>query len=300
MRHHYLRISALIVLAGLTWSCAIKQRAIQSAMELFSNAQDVYLSDPDPELVEAALPFNLKTLETLLASYPQHQGLLLTASTSFTLYAHAFVEAQADLVESDDYFRAEALRARASKLYRRAKNYGLRALEVRHSGISSRLSQAPDSAVQCLTLEDVPYAVWTAAAWGAAISNTKHDPQMTADIAVVGALLNRCLDLEETFADGFIHELLMSYELGRFGGSVEQARDHYQRALEYSGGEKPSLWLSWALGACVVEQDREQFEVLIDKVLAFDLDSAPSNRLLNTVAQRKAAHLKAHVQDLFL
>jgi len=300
LQNRILHFIALILLSGFSLSCAIKERAINSAAQVFSNAQQVYLSDGDPELVEAALPFNLKTLEVLLESYPEHQGILLSTSTSFTLYAFAFVEPRADAAEDDDFFLAQRLWARASALYRRGRDYGLRALEVTHPGISEKLSQNPESAVSGLTIQDLDATVWTAAAWGAAISTAKDDPEMTADIAVVGGLLHKALELDENFADGFIHELLMSYELGRFGGSHEQAKHHYERALELSKGKKVSVWLNWAIQACVASQDRQQFNSLLDKVLEFNLEEAPSNRLLNTLAQRKAALLKTRVDDLFL
>src|SRR3989304_1861572 len=40
---------------------------------LSSCCQGVYLSDDDPELIEGALAFNIKTIETLLASGPAQE-----------------------------------------------------------------------------------------------------------------------------------------------------------------------------------------------------------------------------------
>jgi len=49
-------------------------------------------SDDDPELVEAAIPFGLKTYESLLAESPKHTGLLLAAAQGFTEYSYVFVD----------------------------------------------------------------------------------------------------------------------------------------------------------------------------------------------------------------
>ena len=53
-------------------------------------------------------------------------------------------------------------------------------------------------------------------------------------------------DLDADFEEGTIHEFLMAYEAGRVGGSIEQARHHYERALELGPSKHPSIWLGWA------------------------------------------------------
>jgi hypothetical protein len=88
---------------------------------------DVYGTDDDPELVRDALPFGLKTMESLLAVVPDHEGLLLTLCKGFTMYSNAFVQAEGDLLVNSDYTRATQLHERALKLYLRARGYGLRA-----------------------------------------------------------------------------------------------------------------------------------------------------------------------------
>jgi predicted anti-sigma-YlaC factor YlaD len=58
--------------------------------------------------------------------------------------------------------------------------------------------------------------------------------------------------------------------------------------------------LSWAEGVSVNEQNRAEFNELLDKVLSFDVDSYPSGRLLNILAQRRARWLKQRIDELFL
>ena len=106
-----------------------------------------WASDDDPELVREALPFALKTMESLLAESPRHKGLLLGASSGFTQYAYAFVQSEADYLEASDLATATAMRRRALKLYLRARGYGLRGLEVDHPGLGQRLTRDPAGAV---------------------------------------------------------------------------------------------------------------------------------------------------------
>ena len=49
----------------------------------------------------------------------------------------------------------------------------------------------------------------------------------------------------------------------------------------------------------VEAQDRAEFERLLNGALAIDVDEDPSNRLLNTIAQKRARLLLEHVDDLF-
>ena len=293
------RLAAISILLGLS-ACSLKARAVDTLAEVLGEAESVYLSDEDPELVAAALPFNLKTMETLLASNPEHIGLLLTATKSFILYAYSFVELEGRSYEYTEFDRAEAVRHRATRLYRRAYDYGIRGLSLDHPGIEDRLRKDPDRTVAELELDDVPLTVWTAAALGGAISTSKDDPESTADIAVVGSLLHRALALEPDYDHGTIHEFLFVYETGRVGGSIETARKHYDRALALGPAKWPSLWLSWAENVSVTEQNRAEFMELTDKVLAFDVERYPENRLLNVLAKRRASWLKQNVDEFFL
>lgn len=291
---------AVVVLLLAIPACSIKQKAINSLASVLGEAEGVYLSDEDPELVEAAFPFNLKTIETLLQSSPKHRGLLLTATKAFLLYTYGFVEPESKALETKDYFRSREIRTRAYKLYLRAFRYGMRGLEVKHPGIGERLSRNPTEAAAELGLEDVPLAVWTAAALGSAIGVGADQAEATADIAVVGALLNRGLALDEDFDGGTIHTFLISYEAQRVGGSAEIAKRHYQRALELSGGNRIGLWLTWAETFSIPDQNREEFIRLLDQVLSFDIDSHPETRLLSILAQKRARWLRDNVDEFFL
>ncbi|MGH9392457.1 MAG: TRAP transporter TatT component family protein, partial [Vicinamibacteria bacterium] len=238
----FAQILILVLLTG----CSLKKRAVDTFVDVLGEAEGVYLSEDDPELIGAALPFNLKTIETLLVSSPDNRSLLLSAAKSFSLYAYGFVEPEAWKLSYTELEEAERIRKRAAKFYRRGYDYGVRGLEVDHPGIGARLKRIPEAAAGDLEPPDVALAVWTAAALGGAIGLSKDDPESTADVALVGALLERALLLDEDFEEGTTHELLMDYEASRIGGSREVARRHYERALVLGSRKSPSVWLGWA------------------------------------------------------
>jgi hypothetical protein len=126
----WISISILILaLAG----CSLKKFAVDRLGNALAESSSVYATDDDPDLVGAALPFGLKTMEALLAQSPHNKGLLLAAASGFTQYAYAFVQTEADLIEDSDLTRAIYLRERAERLYRRALGYGIRGLESVHT-----------------------------------------------------------------------------------------------------------------------------------------------------------------------
>lgn len=291
----------LCTLAALAASgCSLKKRAVNTFVDILGEAEKVYLSEEDPELVADALPFNMKTLETLLETSPENRELLLTATKTFSLYAYGFVEPDARELAYADFDRSEYARRRAARLYRRAFAYGMRGLEVNHPGLGDRIKVSPEVAASEIALEDVALAVWTGASLGAAITLSKDDPESTADVAVVGALLERSLELDEDFDSGTAHQFLMTYEAGRLGGDPDKARSHYERALELSDANHPAIWLGWAESVSIATQDRAQFLELVQRTLDFDVEAYPENRLLNVLAQRRARWLRDNVDDFFL
>lgn len=291
---------APILICVPVMGCSLKKRAVDTFVDVLGEAEGVYLSEDDPELIGSALPFNLKTIETLLVSSPDNRSLLLSATKTFALYAYGFVEPEAWKLSYQELDESERIRKRAAKLYRRGYQYGTRGLEIDHPGIGSRLKKAPEEAARELGPEDVPLSVWTAAALGGAIGLSKDDPESTADVAVVGALLEHALRLEEDFEAGTTHELLMAYEASRVGGSREKALRHYERALALGSAKSPSIWLGWAERVSVADQNRREFEELLARSLAFDVEAYPANRLLNLLAQRRARWLLAKADELFL
>ena len=91
MREVRIAAAALLLLPALALpGCSIKKMAINSLGNALAEAGDTYGADEDPELVAAAIPFGLKTIESLLAEAPRHEGLLYAAVSGFTQYAYAF------------------------------------------------------------------------------------------------------------------------------------------------------------------------------------------------------------------
>ncbi|HEX6861903.1 MAG TPA: TRAP transporter TatT component family protein [Thermoanaerobaculia bacterium] len=294
-----LPLLAAMALAG----CSIRGLAVRSVANALSAGGGVFAEDDDPELVRDAIPFGLKTYESLLREVPEHRGLLLATASGFIQYAYAFVQQDADFAEADDLARAREMRARAKRLFLRGRDYAFRGLEVRHPGFAEAVRGDPEAALAATTREDVPFLYWAGAGWLAALMASKEDLGLVADLPAAAALVERVLELDERFAGGAAHELLISYEGSRsaaMGGSAERAREHYRRALALSGGRRASVHLALAEAVSVNEQNLGEFQSLVAAALAIDPAADPEQRLVNVLAQRRARWLEARLPDLFL
>ena len=282
-------------------SCAMLTRAaVKSVANTLSESSDVFSRDNDPELVRDATAFGLKLDESLLESVPKHVPLLLSTCSSFTQYGYAFVQSEADVIRFDRYDEATRLDARALNLYLRARDYCMRALEVRFPRIGERLITDPAQALAKAEKKDVPLLYWTAASWGSAIALAPDRPDLLIDFPIVRALADRAIALDETWSKGALHEMLITMEgLESLGGSRDLARTHFARAVALQGGVSPGPYVALATSLSIATQDRAEFERLMKEALAIDPEKDPSNRLVTLIAQRRARALLDHADAVF-
>lgn len=253
----------------------------------------VYATDDDPELVRAAVPSGLKIMESVLASEPDHTGLLLALCKGYGQYAYAFAEDDLEVAAEDDPGKAAPLRDRARRLWMRAHGYCRRGLAATHEGWN------PDAdGLAKLEEDDVGLAYWAAATWAGAIAVSK-DPSLLADLDKAMALAERAAQLDGEYSDGAPHGLVGTLLAAIPGGDMKRAREELEKAAELAGPGKMLPVLSLArLGVKI--KDRALVEKSMKRVLEFDIDSAPESRLENVLAQKRARRLQAEVADLFM
>lgn len=295
--------AALSVLPLTTTGCSnilvgIAGNALSGSNGSFFGAQE------DPELVREALPFGLIAIEALVAAEPEDEDLLLAAASSFTQYAYAFVQQRAQMMEEKDPEMSRREIARAKKLFRRARDYGMRAIEAEYDeDFRKKLEADPKSAFEELDeKEAVPYLYWTAAPWAMLVTLSLDDLASLGDLDKIEAMMRHAMSLDADWEKGTLHEFFVSFEARGelIGGSIARAREHYEKALALTGGTKMGPHVTWAESVAVPQQDRATFNSLIEHVLSFDVDSAPEYRLVNTIAQERAQWLKSRAEDLFV
>jgi len=298
-----LRPRFVILAALLIAQTACVRRIVVNAAADALSGQSSFATDDDPELVRDALPFGLKTMEALLASAPGDRRLLLAVSSGFAQYAYGFLAFDADRLEEKDPAAAMAIRARARRLLDRAIGYARRGMDAAYPGFTADFDKDRRVAVARLKIEDVPQLYWLGAAMGARLTLSRDDMKIVGSMPDIEALMQRALELDEGWEEGTIHEFFVSWDGGRseaMGGSLERAKKHLNRVQELSHGRKLSPLVTWAESVAVGRQDRAEFDELLGKVLAADVNEEPRLRLVNTLAQQRARWLQSRADDLFL
>lgn len=297
------RLLSLLAVIGLA-GCSVKNFAIKEiASSLAEGSGSAFAQEADIEFAGEAIPFSLKLVESLLAAQPDNPDLLMAASSGFTQYAKGWVEQPANFIEDEDFFAAQREYERAVAFYLRAYRYGLAGLEARHPGFAAEFADDAVVAVARLGVADAELAYWTAAGLGSAISLSRTNPELLAQLPAVEALGERALALDPDWNLGAIHELLITLKAAGTGDPDAIRRDvlrHYEEAVRIAAGASASVHVNLAEAISVQDQNRAQFESLMQQALAVDPDQFPDNRLAILIAQRRAEWQLDRVDDLFL
>jgi predicted anti-sigma-YlaC factor YlaD len=298
------RLTAALCLLAFTAGCSIKKMAVNKVGDMLSSSGTTFESDEDPEFVAAAIPFGLKLYEGLLEESPKHSGLLLAAASGFTEYSYAFLDLKAEEAKEESVDKANELTERARKMYLRAHGYGMRGLEVKYPGFGTALDNDAVTALKRVRKTEVPLLYWTAASLGLAISSSKGNPEMIGQLPLVEMIVNRIVELDETFENGAVPEFLITLEGARSGVKLEDMeaamRKHFDRAIEISKGKRAGTYVSFAENADEPAQNAAEFKAMLEKALAIDVNANPTTRLANVIAQKRARWLLAHESELFL
>jgi len=292
------------MLAALAVAAPACSLATKLAAGALTAPGDTFTSDDDPELVRKAIPFGLKLQEGFLASLPKDGPVLLSTCSGFTGYAYAFVETDAVVLGEEHHDEAKVLKAEALSLYVRARDYCLRALDVRFKGITKRLYSDPKTAFAKIKVDkkDVPLLYWTAASWGSAISLGLDRIDLVGDFPAVRTLADTAMRLDPDWNRGSLYELMMTLDSlpEAMGGAPANKREqvikgHFDHAVQLQQGLSPGPYVSMADHIDISGKDpselpklREQYTKLLEQALAIDPNKDKSNRLLTLITQRRA------------
>ena len=274
-------------------ACSPKRYALTKLAVAMSDISEdsAFAREDDPELVRDAVPFALKTMETLSDELDEHIGLRLGMARGFTQYAYAFVQQPAELGAPPDQAQAAMLRAR---------DYGVQGLKLAR-GVTPQDLRTP-AGLSRLQKDDVPLLYWTLASWAGAIAANKRDLELVGDLPLIASLLDRALQLDEAWDQGALHEFAISFDPARpEGTTLQKQRQHFERARQLTKGEKISPLVTYARAVSGPAQNKREYEALLKEAASFDVEEpkARKHRLANVLAQRRARYLLAHEDDVF-
>ena len=143
---------------------------------------------------------------------------------------------------------------------------------------------------------------WLGQCWAGWLMHNRHDLQAFVAISKVEAILNRTLELDESYNYAGPHLLLGAFYGGRsklLGGKPDKARGHFDKCLELNQHKFLMAKVLYAKTYAVQMQDRTLFKKLLTEVMDAPADILPEQRLANAVAKQKAQKLLESADELF-
>jgi hypothetical protein len=245
------------------------------------------LNQDDPALVESGVPAYLLLLDGLISQSPDNVALLSAGAQLFALYGSRFAPPE-----------------RAVTLTSKARRYGARAVCLAHEpacywqGAEYGRFVAELGAVGA---KDIGPLYSYAVSWLSNLDATSEDWTAVAELPWVEAVLERALALDETYENGALHGylgILNSLRPPALGGKPDVAREHFERAIELSGGRDLSLKVEYARRYARLVFDQELHDRLLTEVLEAPAD-APLYTLFNVLAKQEAQTLLATSKEYF-
>ena len=297
-------LTAALVFAVALSSCSTFAVHTVAGFLAGSGQSTVFTGEDDPELARDALPFAMKTYESLLEADPRNAPLALATGRAFAGYAFAFVQAPSDQLPLEQVEEQRAMHQRAKKLFLRARDYVLQGLEIRRPGFTAALDrEGVQAALRLTRKEDSDYLYWAAAAWLGAFGADPFDFVQIVAVPRAVAMLQQVDAWDDAYGAGAVHEIFISFYGGApadLGGGEQKARASFARALALSKGMRAGPYIALATSVSVKNQDAAEFRELLGKALAIDVNADIPDRLVNIINQRKARWLLDHVDDYFL
>lgn len=271
-----------ILLLVLTASCGLS-----GLQDGFSRA---IMNQPDPETVREALPSFLVATDAMIEADPESVGRLSTGAELYSAFTGLFPH--------------EPERARL--LATRARSYGERAFCLA-ADMDSGCDLAKLDFGQFTTLleefdeDQVSVLLSYATGWLAWANVNRDDWSVAAGLPKIEAALERIVVLREDFRFGTAHVylgILKTLRPPSIGGKPEEARAHFERALELSGGRNLSAQTDFAEYYARLVYDRDLHDRLLNEVLQLPVE-APGLTLMNSLAKRRAKSLLESADTYF-
>lgn len=302
--HRFLpSIPCFLLLVLTLGGCNITRTAARFAYPIMDAGTAAFESESDLLFAEQAGPSNLKLLEGMLREAPNNRKLLVLASRGYGTYTFGFLDPKLEAATIDDPSLVPELRHRMQSFYRRAFDYGLRALDA---DLRAQIDASTDEFNGVLARQkkkDVPAIFWTAYAWGAMIQLDSTNPQLLSQFPKVDAMMKRVIELDPAYYYGGAHlffAVLYAQLPPGGGGDLEASSAQFDLARKWGGGQLVMADVLEARYLAVREQNYQRYIEKLTAALDFDAEAYPDARLGNELAKSRAEYYLQNADAFFL
>ncbi len=237
----------------------------------------------DLELVCEGAPAYLLMIDSMIASRPEDPDLLRIGAQSYSGYVAAMAECG---------YAPERITAIAEKSRLYATSLLGRLLPLA-ADVSPKIFS---TALGRLDEDDLENLFWGTLAWITWVREQHGSPASLADLIAIEKIMERILELDETYQQGGAHLFFGAYHAAKpemLGGNLKRSRHHFEKALEISNRSFLLVQVTYAETYARKTLNKELHNSLLQEVLVFPLEKYPEQALSNQIAKRKAVKLLA-------
>jgi hypothetical protein len=289
-----LLVTGLVAALGLGSTGCIKKMILEGQIESTRKASAAVDTLADYEVANSVAFAGLAQFEGMHYLAPENENALFLLTKGWTGATFAFIEDQMEQAEDADDIDSPAYlyqQARAKVGYERAIHYGIELLQLKQEGFEE--AKRNDETLRAWLQgfddpeHDTANLFWTGYAWIARVNVIKDDPAAVSELYVGVALMERAVELDETYMYGSGHTVLGSYHARSAMAELDDSKKHFDRAIQISEGKLFLPKVQMAAKYYCMKGDKESYVKTLTEVVEGG-DVFPQQRLSNTIAKRKA------------
>ncbi|WP_291465571.1 TRAP transporter TatT component family protein [Desulfobacula sp.] len=256
--------------------------------DMMEHLSSTILNNDDLTLVKTGAPAYLLMIDSLISKDPENDTLLSTASMLYTAYADLFVK------DVD----------RSRKMAAKALNYANRAICLEKNNacmLKSKTFEEFEKIISNMKKKHVPALFALGNAWAGWIMANKNDFNAIADMSHIELIMQRVIELDETYRDGAAYLYLGTLATllpPALGGKPELGKQYFEKAVKLSRGKNLMVKVLYAKLYAKMIFDRKLHDQLLKDVIAAD-PYVSGYTLINIQAQIQARELIDGADDYF-
>lgn len=276
-----MRFITSLVLLFLLSGCAVSK--------LPDNFSRAMMNQDEPAIIEMGAPSYLLLLDALILTYPEDKKLLLAGSRLYGSYAGGFVndEQQAKNMAN----KAMVYARRALCLHKKKSCYMINGT---HDELQYELANNFKS-------KDIDLIYSLATAWLGWIQANSDDWNAIAQLDKVKHTMQWVAEKDAAYDNGMVQVYLGALETllpPSLGGKPELGRQHFEKAIEVSGGHNLMAYVVFAEKYARLMFEHELHDQLLNKAIGAD-PHYEGLTLINRLAQQQAQVLLDESTDYF-
>lgn len=284
---------ALCALMLSTTGC-ISKLVLNGQVSATRNASAAIDTLHDYEVARAVAFNGIGQFEGMHYLAPENTDALFMLVKGWTGATFGWTEDEAEQAEDDEGLEGATylhLKQRAIAGYDRGARYGIELLEQYYPGFEA--AKKNDESIRAYLTqftdpeEHAPALFWTGYAWISKTNMAKDDPAMVAELYIGVAMLERAVALDDKIMHGSAHTILGSYHARSAMAELDEAKKHFDRAIQISDGKLLLAKVQYAAKYHCTKGNKDEYIKLLTQVMEAE-DPFPAQRLQNVIAKRRA------------